>query len=152
MRWSCRISTWPSAARACSVVSRARRAGELGVESADGEVGAVEVGAHGGAPFEGINGDRRTELALEAGAGDEAVQVRPRGGDGGGGLFDLGPVGDIAAGETEGGMAGGEVGLVRAGEAPDLVAASQEMFDQGPADAGAGAGDEKIQGRHGMGP
>lgn len=99
-------------------------AGEQAVKGAERIERAVEIGAHGGTPFCGIGSDGGADLALETGAADEAVEVCPRGGDGGGGGLDLSPVGDIAAGGEEGaGVLGGEVGLVGAGEAADVVSA-----------------------------
>ena len=41
-------------------------------------------------------------------------------------------------------MLGREAGLVAAGEAPDLMAVSQESLGESVADAGAGAGDDEV--------
>ncbi len=88
----------------------ARGAGEQGVEGAEGEKRAVEIGADSVAPFGGIGGDGGADFALDAGAADEGIDVGPRGGDGGGGGLDLGPIGDIAAGGVErAGVLGGEI-------------------------------------------
>ena len=123
----------------------ARGAGELGVEAANGEERAVEIGAHGGAPTGGIGGDGGADLTLKAGTADQAVDVRPSGGDLGGGGGDLGPVGDIAAGGGEGtGVKSGEVGLIGTRKAPDAVAGSEEAGGEGAADARAGAGEDEI--------
>ena len=66
------------------------------VQRADRKKSAIEVGAHRGTPAQGVGGDGAADLALDAGAADETVEVRPDGGDLGGGALDLRPVGDIA--------------------------------------------------------
>ena len=113
-------------------------------EGADGEVGAVEISADGGAPAGGVGGEGGGDLALETGGADEGVEVRPGGGERGHDSGDGGVVGDVAAGVVEVWMRRGEVGLVAAGEAPDVVATGEETLGEGASDAGAGAGEDKV--------
>ncbi len=123
----------------------ARSPREQGMEGAERVESAVEISAHGGAPFDGVGGDGGTDLALDTGAADETVEVRPGGGDGGGGRVDLGPIGDIATrGEERAGVLRDEVGLVGAGEAPDPVPGGEQMGGEGAADAGAGTGENEV--------
>lgn len=120
-------------------------AGEEAVESAERKVGPVEVAADGGAPLGGIGRDSGADFALDARAANEAVDVGPSGGDGGGGGLNLGPVRYVATRAEEGaGMLGGEVGLVGAGEAPDSVPLGEQVGGEGAADAGAGAGENEV--------
>lgn len=84
---------------------------------------------------------------MNAGGADDGVEVRPSGGVGGRGGGDSGVVGDVAAGEAEVGVGGGEVRLVAAGQTPDVVATGEEAFGEGAADAGAGAGEDDVHGR-----
>ena len=121
--------------------------GEERGEGADGKKGTVEVEAHGLAPPDGIGGEGGTDLALNAGAKNEAVHLRPRAGDGGREGGEGRPVGDVDWGGAKGGgKARGELGLGAAGEAPDLVAGGEEVEGEGMADAGAGASDDVAHG------
>lgn len=81
---------------------------------------------------------------MKAGGADDGVELRPSGGVGGRGGGDSGVVGDVAAGVVEVWMRRGEVGLVATGEAPDVVTTGEEAFGEGAADAGAGAGEDKV--------
>ena len=81
---------------------------------------------------------------MKAGGADDGVELRPSGGVGGRGGGDSGVVGDVAAGVVEVWMRRGEVGLVAAGEAPDVVATGEETLGEGASDAGAGAGEDKV--------
>jgi hypothetical protein len=123
----------------------ARRPGEKRVAGPQGEVGAVEVGPDRGAPAHRVGLERGAELALETGAGDQAVGVVP---DRHGGRH-LGPVGDVGAhGGEFSRMPRDQVVLRRTREAVDAVALGEEMLGEGAADAGAAAGDDEV---HGLG-
>lgn len=113
---------------------------EEGREGAEGEVSAVEIGADRGTPFQRVGGEGGSDFALKAGGADDAVELRPSGGVGGRGGGDSGVVGDVAAGVAKRWIQSGEIGLVGAGEAPDVVTTGKEAYGEGAADAGAGAG------------
>ena len=84
---------------------------------------------------------------MKAGGADDGVELRPSGGVGGRGDGDSGVVGDVAAGVAKRWIQSGEIGLVGAGEAPDVVTTGKEAYGEGAADAGAGAGEDKVQQR-----
>ncbi len=117
---------------------------EEGRAGAEGEVGAVEIGADRGTPFQRVGREGGSDFALKAGGADDGVELRPSGGVGGHSGGDSGVVGDVAAGVAKRWMQRGEVGLVGAGEAPDVVTTGKEAFGEGASDAGAGAGEDKV--------
>ena len=71
--------------------------------------------------------------------------MRPRGGDGGRGTLDFGPIADVATGKRKrSAVFGRKLRLIGAGEAPHAMAASEQAIGERAANARTGAGEDEI--------